>query len=262
MYSLVNYASIFFQEKQKKNTDTGLSIGGFSKVFSFSLQDINSDFYEKNKNILILKKGEGYWLWKPYFILKVLESLNEEDYLFYCDSGAYFIDSINSTIELSKELNQDIITFHTDYLEKQYTKRDAFILMNCDTPHFTDTKQSVATMHLWKKTDFSINFLKEWLLFAQDQRILTDIHNTLGEPNYPEFVAHRNDQSIFSLLCKKYNLQAFPEPTQFGNIERQKLQNPYLKQFLHHTKGDRIKRTIIQKIIHELTRPFKPKKLY
>lgn len=34
--------------------------------------------------------------------------------------------------------------------------------------------------------------------------------------NSDNFIAHREDQSIFSLLCKKYRFKAFKEPSQFG----------------------------------------------
>lgn len=132
--------------------------------------------------------------------------------------------------------------------------------MECDSIEYTDSKQLLGGINLWKKTPFTIAFLEEWLHYCLDSRIITDVPNSLGKNNYPEFKAHRHDQSVFSLLCKKYNLQSFPDPTQFGNNERNNLENPYLKQFLHHTKGDKIKRTLLQKIVHEVSRPFKNKK--
>jgi hypothetical protein len=46
---------------------------------------------------------------------------------------------------------------------------------------------------------------------------LTDIENAYGSDNYPNFKDHRHDQSIFSLLSKKYDFLAFRDPSQFGN---------------------------------------------
>ena len=46
----------------------------------------------------------------------------------------------------------------------------------------------------------------EWLSYAQDERIITDIPNQGGTDNYPGFQEHRHDQSIWSLLCKKHQL--------------------------------------------------------
>jgi len=39
----------------------------------------------------------------------------------------------------------------------------------------------------------------------------------MGKPNYKEFIDHRHDQSIFSVLTKKYNLLAYRDPSQWGN---------------------------------------------
>lgn len=260
MTVLVNFANDLFQEKQKYQNETAQVFGDFSQIYSFSPSDIDSTFFEANKDILSSPRGNGYWLWKPYFILKTLRILNENDFLFYCDSGAYFINSLDSLLSLQKDINQDIIPFHNPHIEKAYTKRDVFLLMECDSIEYTDSKQLLGGINLWKKTPFTIAFLEEWLHYCLDSRIITDVPNSLGKNNYPEFKAHRHDQSVFSLLCKKYNLQSFPDPTQFGNNERNNLENPYLKQFLHHTKGDKIKRTLLQKIVHEVSRPFKNKK--
>ena len=43
----------------------------------------------------------------------------------------------------------------------------------------------------------------EWLRCARDERLITDAPNRCGLPNHPAFRAHRHDQSIFSLRCKK-----------------------------------------------------------
>ncbi|OHD78134.1 MAG: hypothetical protein A2023_04840 [Sulfuricurvum sp. GWF2_44_89] len=262
MKYLVNFANDAFKGKQQQQNETALKIGGFDQIFSFSLNDIDQIFFEENKETLSQPRGSGYWLWKPYFILKVLQTLKEDDYLFYCDSGAYFVDTIDSLITLQKEINQDIIPFHNPHLEKLYTKRDTFLLMECDYPEYTNAMQCLGGIHLWKKTDFTIRFLNEWLDYMKDDRILTDIPNTLGVPNYSEFVSHRHDQSIFSLLCKKYHLISFIDPTQYGNNERLKLNDQQLGQLLHHTKGDKIKRTLLERIIREVSRLFKAKKHY
>ena len=44
------------------------------------------------------------------------------------------------------------------------------------------------------------------LYYAQDKRIITDDDNEMGVDNYEGFRDHRHDQSILSLLVKKYGL--------------------------------------------------------
>jgi hypothetical protein len=83
-----------------------------------------------------------------------------------------------------------------------------------------------------EKTDFSINFLSEWIFYAQDERIITDIENQCGLPNFSEFVDHRHDQSIFSLLIKKYKIIPYRDPSQFGNSSMEFYKNSNYPQFI------------------------------
>src|SRR6266498_5640911 len=107
MKLLINYANDVFRESQKINSITGKEIGLFDQVISYSPKDIELDFFRKNRKILIQKKGNGYWLWKPYFIKKTLETLDYGDYLFYSDSGSYFINPITPLIDISLETGQE-----------------------------------------------------------------------------------------------------------------------------------------------------------
>src|SRR6266568_1851483 len=100
MKLLINYANNIFQESQKLNTKTGKEIGLFDEVISYSPLDIDKNFLDKNKNVLKQKRGNGYWLWKPYFIKRGLETLKDGDFLFYCDSGSFFIKPITPLIDI------------------------------------------------------------------------------------------------------------------------------------------------------------------
>ncbi|MEL1252663.1 hypothetical protein AAEO57_02645 [Flavobacterium sp. DGU38] len=234
---LINYANDLFKKSQKINSRTGKKTGSFTKIISYNPNNIDAEFRNINKKILEQKRGDGYWLWKPYFIKKTLEDLKFNDFLFYCDSGSYFVNSIEDLISLCHEKNQDIIPFELSHTESHWTKRDAFILMNCDSPEYFDTKQRLASFILIKKTERSLKFMEEWLNFAEDERILTDIENKCGFENYQDFREHRHDQSIFSLLTKKYGFTAFKDPSQNGNsVEVVYPDSNYKEMIVHNRK--------------------------
>ena len=90
------------------------------------------------------------------------------------------------------------------FIEKQYTKRDAFILMGADSPFYTDTRQYCANIQIYKKSKYTQKFIEELLYYSQDKRIISDDNNTLGFQNYKEFIDNRHDQTVLSLLIKKY----------------------------------------------------------
>lgn len=248
MNLLMNYANETFRESQILNSKTGKDIGLFDEVISYSPEDIEPEFYRRNKKILSCEKGNGYWLWKPYFIKKSLEMLNWEDFLFYCDSGSYFINPIKPLIEISLSKRQDIIAFELPCKEKIWTKTDAFILMNCDNPKYSESNQRLASFILLKKSNFTMDFINEFLHYAQDVRLISDLKNQCGYSNFPDFREHRHDQSIFSLLSKKYNPDAYRDPSQWGNSLKNLYPNSNYEQIIEHTrKGnlhmiDRVKR--------------------
>lgn len=214
--TLINYSNEKYKKAQKLNTKSALDIGGFKKVISYSSDDIDVEFWNKNKAIFDYSRGGGYWLCKPYLIAKTLSEMNEGEFLFYCDSGSRFVNSINQLIESFDE-KFDIMPFEIQTIERHWTKRDCFQLMGCYESKIIDTPQRLGGYSIWKKTDYTMKFVEEWLNYAQDERILTDIDNQLGLPNYQGFVEHRHDQSIFSILTKKYEIDCYRDPSQYGN---------------------------------------------
>ena len=114
------------------------------------------------------------------------------------------MNSSHLLIDFMKKQKANMWAYKLTFLEKSYTKRDAFILMDADTPYCYDTKQYMAGIQIYKKTKHTIKFIQEYLHYSQDQRIVTDDPNTLGKENYPGFKDNRHDQTVFSLLIKKY----------------------------------------------------------
>ena len=57
--------------------------------------------------------GAGYWCWKPFIMLRELESLQEGDYLLYTDAGrppgTLFRHSVQPLVQWLEEKGQDIL---------------------------------------------------------------------------------------------------------------------------------------------------------
>jgi hypothetical protein len=97
--------------------------------------------------------------------------------------------------------------------------------MNCDETKFTDSYQRLASFIVFRNSKVSKDFVEEWLHYCQDERILIDSDNIQGKNNYAEFLHRRHDQSVFSLLTKKYDLTVFRDPSQWGNSQVQNYSN-------------------------------------
>lgn len=229
----INYANGRYLQAQKYCSDSAKQFG-FDEVISYSLGDIDPEFYYKNKNILDQSRGAGFWLWKPYFISKTLERMENGDLLVYSDSGSFYQNSPQPLIDLILKDEKGVLSFELKGLmENVYTKRDTFVLMDLDEPKYTESSQREAT-YIWLiKNDFTVNLVKEYLEYAQDERIITDLISE--NKNYDVFKDHRHDQSIWSLLCKKYDIEPHKLISQWGEGMKNDFPNDTYNQItLHH----------------------------
>lgn len=216
MITLVNFADNSFKSKQKWNSFTAKLFGRVDAVIEYGSADIDTNFLELNKELLKYSKGFGNYFWKPYVISKALSVINDGEYLMYADSGSVFLKSIKPLVKHMESVNKNILCFKLPLIEKQWTKKDTFILMDCDFESFADSSQSMGGFMLLKKCKESIDFLSEFQKYCLDERIISDAPNTLGLSNAPEFIAHRHDQSVLSLLCKKHDILVEGDLSDYG----------------------------------------------
>ena len=214
--TLINFANKNFRQQQYLSALLGKIHGKFDNVICYAPKHLDSHFVQKNIDIFSLKRGFGYWLWKPYLILKTLNAVRYGDWVVYSDSGSFFINSVKNILNEIECFNQDVVGFELPLIERQWTKRELFISMECDDSFFKDSNQIHASIQFVKKSKFSLEFYKEYLNIAQSVINLTDECDYSVDQD-PFFIEHRHDQSIYSLLYKKNNLITFKDPTQYGD---------------------------------------------
>ncbi len=220
---LINYADLKYFESQKLNAQTGLDIGGFDMALTLQRRNLDAEFCARHQAILSQPRGAGYWLWKPYIILKTLQHvLQDGDVLFYSDSGAFFTHDAAPVIDIClSHAEKPILLFSlgAEMTNRNWTKRDCFHYMDADGLYL-DQPQILSGFIVCQKNRYAMEFFAEWLRYAQDARILTDAPNQCGLPNYPGFVEHRHDQSILSLLGRREQIAVVPDISQWGNADR------------------------------------------
>lgn len=204
-----------YMPSAKFQLETALKKGKVDKTLCYNIADMDEAFQKKNERILEAggERRKGCYLWKPYFVNKVLSDIEDGDFLIYMDSaGGYYRSRVEPVIVHMRQYNIDMLgSRRYKYLEKHWTKRDAFVYMDCDQKEYTDQYQCWAGILVLRKTQKTQNIVAEWLNYAQDYRIITDAPNTCGLDNYDGFEENRHDQSILSLLMRKYNVAIIEE---------------------------------------------------
>lgn len=208
----INFSDANFSKIRRLNTITAKWFGGVDEVKEFSPEDIDPEFYDANKVILKQNRGGGYWLWKPYFIKRALESCELGDYLFYCDSGAIYINSIDHLISVMKSNNDDLMLFEVPLIERQWTNSHLIKSMSMQESSLLNENQIVSGYILIKKTKKTVAFIDDYLELCKKEEFITDIMTEEDE----EAFDHRHDQSILSLLAKKRGIKPYKDPSDYG----------------------------------------------
>ena len=212
-YHFITFATPEFMSFAEKNVQTALSVGKFDTAKIYTMADIDSHFQSKNEFLFKHKRGTGYYLWKPYIILKHLLEIDDGDVLCYNDSKYLWLKNVRIfEQDILKNKNIGIYLNKPNegtYIEKQLTKFDAYCLMNVPVASLNSIRnspQAWAGFILLRKHFNPVRFVGEWLTYTQDPRISSDIPSLYGKED-ETFIENRHDQTCLSLLAKKWGIE-------------------------------------------------------
>jgi len=221
---IVSYADDLFLFSQKRLIESALH-HGIDESHSWDRAALEqTTFYKLHKSTLDSPRGGGYWLWKPFIIKEELEDLKIGDILVYSDAGIEIIGALSPLLKLC--LQKGILPFAGHYDDfgapgpnicSKWTKRDCFVFMGSDELRYHQSQMLDASFLVLTKTEKSMTFIREWFLYCNQPQLLTDQPNICGLPDLPDFIGHRYDQSILSLLAARKGIEIFRHPSQFGN---------------------------------------------
>jgi hypothetical protein len=191
----------------KRLIKQALNLNIFNKITLYTDISLKKDteFWSKHKNFIENnKRGYGYWIWKSYIIKKTFEQMQDNDILLYIDSGCEIdIREKDYLINCLEVVKKDyIIGSTTEYLEKEYNKMDLILKLNMNK--YLDTYQRQGGVLLFFVCTETRNLINEWYELSCNYHFIDDTRSI--NKNLISFIDHRHDQSVFSLLTKKYNL--------------------------------------------------------
>jgi hypothetical protein len=211
MKYFINYASNGFTNSQNIGLKSASQFG--FKSIGYTNLDLDKEFITKNNKILSSSRGAGYWLWKPYIILDMLNKINDDDYLIYMDSGACLTGDPTNYLEMIDD--KGILSFSMVQKTSKWTKGDCFFEINqVNKNDFAESNQIQGTYIFLRKCDYSVSFVKRWLFLCEKENLITDQPN-INMGNFSDFIDHRHDQSILSLLIYNKSIMNIPQIDQY-----------------------------------------------
>jgi len=194
----------------------------FDKIILLTEQDLKNDpiFWNQHKTFIENnKRGYGYWVWKSYIIKKQLEILNDNDTLLYLDSSIIFRASKDKFIDLFNIVKRDYIIgsyCRVKCLEYVWNKMD--LIENLDMNHdaYLNTRQRQAGSIMILNNKKTRELIDNWYTLSCQYHFIDDTTSIIK--NISGFKEHRHDQSIYSLLTKKYNIYSNVDMVEFLNL--------------------------------------------
>lgn len=179
----------------------------FGHIVNYTENDIlGTEFYEENRELFSYRKYFGFFLWKPYLIHRTM-SICPFDHILYCDSNLRFTN-FGRFAESFNWFIGNVGTYlikHAHFINKDWTKRDTFILMDADEERYWMAHQVWTPLMGFTKSDKSKMLIDEYLKYCKVAQIVTESESVLGK-NLEGFTEHRWEQCVMSILAEKYSI--------------------------------------------------------
>ena len=211
----ITYGNEKFAQAKKRILKEAEDFGEFKTVKGYGPQDLDKNFINYFKNILNQPRGGGYWIWKTFLLYKTLTEIKDNEYIVYSDAGCKLnkkgLKRFNEYIDLIDKSNYGILSMQMSgnkgygglHKDKEWTTKQIFDYFSIDIDsEFANTGQYLSTVLIIKKNEHSRMIFDKYIKALYDNPLMfTDYYN---KNQCKEFIDNRHDQSVFSLLRKKY----------------------------------------------------------
>lgn len=206
MNHFITYATQSHYAQALDFRESAWKVGGFDTARIWIPEELTPEFCIQNKALLRIPRHAGLAVWKPHVLLRTVESIPDGDVVVYCDALYRFLADIRPLVDgwlqdgdiglCSNKPNEGT------YPERHWCKADCGVIFGVP---IDDRPQVWAGFVAVRKSVESIGFLRLWLQHCQDVRLMSWNPSGLVR-DHPEFVQHRSDQAVLSLLAKKASI--------------------------------------------------------
>lgn len=160
--------------------------------------EMDVEFVAANSRILQSPRGGGLWLWKPYCILATLNAVKDGETVIYLDSKYVFVAPVDKLFQ-----NRDLLVWKNKPTEPSYSHL-AYCKRSVLAKYASvDGEQAWAGLLIVRKCKDTLAIMREWLEMCC---VYQDISDENTGPNHPEFIDHRHDQSLLSIVLAKHGV--------------------------------------------------------
>jgi len=224
---LISFANEQYQQSAKSLEKRARAIG-FSDIRLFGPSDLSADFVAKHRKTLEFPRGAGYWLWKPWIIKTVLESIDENQTLLYCDAGV----TLRSNADYFESLAEDGKIHLWSPISQKQTNN--YWIDQKVWEEVVGNSRVNSDIHYWaglilsQKNESFRKIVNYWLGLCANEHLLCPDSRVKYFPS-PGLIAHRHDQSLLNCI-----VVLRPNSFSLSSFDASSIRSP----FLIHRRGN------------------------
>jgi len=229
VFKLMTFASSEWEKASRRLEKQASSLAEFASIRIWTERELDSAIFNPVRHYLRAEnRGFGFFLWKPLIVLDELRSLKDGEFLFYIDSGCHLNKRgrrrFNAYLSALNSSREDVLVFEfrlpaLDVLDPgpfsvfeglndlAYAKSEVlreFLTLGLTKKDFESASIQGGIL-LIQKSPKSVKLIEKWAEYARKRPELFDESLDKGGEG-AQFIAHRHDQAVLSLLAKKYGV--------------------------------------------------------
>lgn len=214
----VTYADGAFVGNYRPNAWFVRVLGGAGRTLFYARSDLEaSPVYAAHRAIFDSARGAGLWAWKPWAILQAMEACGPDDVVFYHDCGFGLRYKLllrpRRLISWAREHGFLAGVRAPQYGPNRKWNRAACRALMGGEEALAAVPTIEASVSFWPNTPAARAFVEQWLHWCLTWEAIRDARPDERGGEAPDFVAHRNDQSVLTNLVAMGNAPAYdPQP--------------------------------------------------
>lgn len=215
---LLSFASSRMGSLHRLRGEAG-RMGCFTSITMLSASDLGSDYWSACGDFVRThpRRGYGFWSWKPYIIQRHLATLPAGEILLYLDAGYSLniegLTRFRAYVERAGSHPSGWFVFETGHAIGPYTKRSLLRAHGADLQATRELPMLQAGCHFIVARSDNIALAKQWFEAMQERALIDD---SPAADEMPGFIAHRHDQSVFSLLAHQRGIDHEKDETDWS----------------------------------------------